>query len=89
MLEFPVGSLREQSGFVGIFDDNINEALEYFIVELSFSNEVSRPELVTIGNDVIRLDIVDDDGECMCVHHILLFNYQNKPRKQDCMCMYI
>ncbi len=34
---------------------------------LSFATEVSRPELVTIGSDVIRLDIVDDDGECSYV----------------------
>ncbi len=62
-LDFPVGRTREQSGFVPIINDNINEALEFFMARLGFASEISRPDLVTIGSDVIRLDIVDDDGE--------------------------
>ncbi len=35
------------------------------MARLGFATEFSSPDLVTIGSDVIRLDIVDDDGECM------------------------
>ncbi len=62
-LQFSVGRMREISAFVPIEDDDINEALEYFIAELTFATEVSRPDLIMIGSNVIRLDIVDNDGE--------------------------
>ncbi len=69
-LDFPVGRTRELTGRVPINNDNINEALEFFMAihSLGFATEVSRPDLVTIRSDVIHLDIVDDDGECMCVY---------------------
>ncbi len=66
ILDFPVGRTKEMTGRVPINDDNINEALEFFIVELSFADPASVPSTVSIGRNVIRLDIVDNDGECMC-----------------------
>ena len=45
-----------------IIDDDIDEALEYFRVDLSFADPASVPSTVSIGSDVIRLDIIDDDG---------------------------
>ena len=58
------GITRELTGNVPIIDDNINEALEYFRVELSFADPASVPDTVSIsGTGVIRLDIVDNDGE--------------------------
>ncbi len=62
-LDFPVGRTRELTGFVPIIDDNINEALEYFRADLSFADPASVPDTVSIGSSVIRLDIIDDDGE--------------------------
>ena len=49
-----------------IFDDMIDEALEYFVVTLSFQNFDNVPPLASIesnGGDIIRIDIVDNDGE--------------------------
>ncbi len=48
---------------VPIIDDDINEALEYFIVELSFADPASVPSTVSIGSSVMRCDIADNDGE--------------------------
>ncbi len=63
-LDFPIGRTRELTGLVPIIDDNINEALEYFRVDLSFADPASVPDTVSIsGTGVIRLDIVDNDGE--------------------------
>ncbi len=53
-------------GNVTIFDDLINEALEYFVVVLSFADPDNMPSTVSIkGTGVIRCDIVDNDGECV------------------------
>ncbi len=49
---------------VPIIDDDINEAVEYFIVELSFADPASVPSTVSIGRNVMRCDIIDNDGEC-------------------------
>ena len=72
-LDFPVGRGRELTGLIPIFDDDINEALEYFRVDLSFADPASVPDTVTIsGSGVIRLDIIDNDGELnnsnFCIH---------------------
>ena len=47
------------TGNVGIIDDTINEALEYFVVDLSFSGSV--PSTVSISRSRMRIDIVDND----------------------------
>ena len=60
---FSVGRTRSVVVDVPIVDDDINEALEYFIVELSFADPTSVPSTVTIGRNVMRCDIVDNDGE--------------------------
>ncbi len=49
-----------------IFDDLIDEALEYFVITLTFQNPDNVPPLASIesnGGDIIRIDIVDNDGE--------------------------
>ncbi len=54
------------AGDVLIFDDLIDEALEYFVVLLTFQNPDNVPPLASIesnGGDTIRIDIIDDDGE--------------------------
>ncbi len=63
-LDFPVGRTRELSAHISIIDDNINEALEFFAADLTFADPESVPDTVSIsGSSVIRLDIVDNDGE--------------------------
>ncbi len=65
MLTFSPGDGNQAlSGRVNITDDNINEALEYFYVDLRFADPASVPSTVTIleENSVIRCDIVDNDG---------------------------
>ncbi len=76
-VSFPVGRTRTMVVDVPIIDDDINEALEYFIVELSFADPASVPSTVSIGSSVMRCDIVDNDGECsyiamMCYVHIII-----------------
>ncbi len=54
------------AGDVRIVDDLIDEALEYFVVTLSFQDPDNVPPLTSIernGGDIIRIDIVDNDGE--------------------------
>ncbi len=51
------------AGDVLIFDDLIDETLEYFVVTLTFQDPVNVQPFVSIENDQIRIDIVDDDGE--------------------------
>ena len=54
------------AGDVLIFDDMIDEALEYFVVKLTFQDPDNVPPLASIesnGGDIIRIDIVDNDGE--------------------------
>ena len=54
------------AGDVLIFDDLIDEALEYFVVLLTFQNPDNVPPVASIesnGGDTIRIDIVDNDGE--------------------------
>ncbi len=49
-----------------IFDDLIDEALEYFVITLTFQDPASVPQSASIesnGGDIIRIDIVDNDGE--------------------------
>ncbi len=53
-------------GDVLIYDDLIDEALEYFLVTLTFQDPDNVPPLASIesnGGDVIRIDIIDSDGE--------------------------
>ena len=52
------------AGDVLIYDDLVDEALEYFVVTLTFQDPV--PPLASIesnGGDRIRIDIIDNDGE--------------------------
>ncbi len=54
------------AGDVLIYDDRIDEALEYFVVNLTFQDPDNVPPLASIesnGGDIIRIDIVDNDGE--------------------------
>ena len=54
------------AGNVLIYDDLIDEALEYFVVLLTFQDPDNVPPLASIesnGGDIIRIDIVDNDGE--------------------------
>ncbi len=60
-LTFSRNGRNVQTGNVGIIDDTINEALEYFIVDLSFSGSV--PSTVSLGMSRMRVDIVSNDGE--------------------------
>ncbi len=48
-----------------IFDDLIDEALEYFVVTLNFQDPDNVPPLTSIesGGDIIHIDIIDNDGE--------------------------
>ncbi len=58
------------AGDVLIYDDRIDEALEYFVVLLTFQNLDNVPPLASIesnGGDTIRIDIVDDDSELIIV----------------------
>ncbi len=62
------------AGDVRIVDDLIDEALEYFVVTLSFQDPDNVPRSASIesnGGDIIRIDIVDNDGElsisCRCI----------------------
>ncbi len=45
-----------------IFDDLIDEALEYFVITLTFQNPDDVPPLASIESGIIRIDIVDNDG---------------------------
>ncbi len=54
------------AGDIRINDDLIDEALEYFVVTLDFLDPNNVPPLTSIesnGGDIIRIDIVDNDGE--------------------------
>ncbi len=54
------------AGDVLIYDDLIDEALEYFVVTLTFHDPANVPPLASIesnGGDIIRIDIVDNNGE--------------------------
>ncbi len=54
------------SGNARIVNDLIDEALEYFVVTLTFQNPDNVPRSASIesnGGDIIRIDIVDNDGE--------------------------
>ena len=54
------------AGDVLIFDDMIDEALENFVVFLTFQNPDNVPPLASIesnGGDTIRIDIVDNHSE--------------------------
>ena len=54
------------AGDVLIYDDMIDETLEYFVVTLTFQDPDNVPPLASIesnGVDIIRIDIIDDDGE--------------------------
>ncbi len=60
------------AGNVRIYNDLIDEALEYFVVTLSFQDPDNVPPLASIesnGGDIIRIDIVDNDGE---LKHIII-----------------
>ena len=54
------------AGDVLIYDDMIDEALEYFVVNLTFQDPDNVPPSALIesnGGDIMRIDIVDNDGE--------------------------
>ncbi len=54
------------AGDVLIYNDTIDEALEYFVVTLTFQDPDNVPPLASIersGGNIIRIDIIDDDGE--------------------------
>ncbi len=60
------GGLTVLSGNVRIINDLIDEALEYFVVTLTFQDPNNVPQSASIesnGGDIIRIDIVDNDGE--------------------------
>ena len=61
-----VGGTTVLSGDVLIYNDLIDEALEYFVVALNFQDPDNVPQSASIesnGGDIIRIDIVDNDGE--------------------------
>ncbi len=65
-LNFTAGGEILLAGDVLINDDLIDEALEYFVVTLTFQDPDNVPPLISIesnGGDVIRIDIIDNDGE--------------------------
>ena len=62
-LNFMAGGEILLAGDVLIYDDLIDEALEYFVVTLTFQDTANVPPLASIESDIIRIDIVDDDGE--------------------------
>ncbi len=65
-LNFMAGGPIVLAGDVRINDDLIDEALEYFVVTLTFQDPDNVPPLASIesnGGDIIRIDIVDNDGE--------------------------
>ncbi len=51
------------AGDVLIYDDLIDEVLEYFVVNLTFQDPNNVPPLASIESDIIRIDIVDNDGK--------------------------
>ncbi len=61
------GGPIHMAGDVPIFDDMIDEALEYFVITLTFHDDPDNvPPLISIesnGGDKIRIDIIDNDGE--------------------------
>ena len=65
---------KNQSKLIGnvpIVDDLINEALEYFVVDLSWGEY--KPSIdFQINRSRIRIDIVDNDGECTKKLHIYI-----------------
>ena len=65
-LNFMAGGEVLLAGDVLIFDDMIDEVLEYFVVTLTFQDPNNVPPLTSIesnGGDIIRIDIIDNDGE--------------------------
>ncbi len=71
-LNFTAGGEILLAGNVLIFDDMIDEALEYFVVTLTFQDPANLPPLASIesnGGDIIRIDIIDNDGE---LKHIII-----------------
>ena len=65
-LNFMAGGEILLAGDVLIYDDMIDEALEYFVVRLTFQDPDNVPPLASIesnGHDIIRIDINDNDGE--------------------------
>ncbi len=52
-----------------IFDDLIDEALEYFVITLTFQDLANVPPSASIESDIIiRIDIVDNDGTFIIVY---------------------
>ncbi|XP_064387763.1 uncharacterized protein LOC135335957 isoform X2 [Halichondria panicea] len=63
-LNFMAGGEILLAGDVLIYDDLIDEALEYFVVTLTFHDPANVPPLASIesnGGDIIRIDIVDNN----------------------------
>ncbi len=62
-LNFMTGGLILLAGDVRINDDLIDEALEYFVVTLTFQDPDNVSPFTSIKSNGIRIDIVDNDGE--------------------------
>ncbi len=74
------------SGDILINDDMIDEALEYFVVTLTFQDPDNVPQSASIesdGGDIIRIDIVDNDGELK--HIIIVYIMQFSKCCQNCI----
>lgn len=56
-------------GRVLIFDDLIDEALEFFVVDLSIASEASVTSLVSLGTNRIHCYIIDNDGKYFTIIH--------------------
>ncbi|XP_064388167.1 uncharacterized protein LOC135336335 [Halichondria panicea] len=77
-LTFMAGGEIILAGNVLIFDDMIDEALEYFVVTLTFLDPDNVPPLASIerdGGDIIRIDIIDDDGELTIITYYIFIGF--------------
>ncbi len=73
-LDFMAGGEILLAGDVLIYDDLIDEALEYFVVTLNFQDPDNVPQSASIesnGGNVIRIDIIDNDGELKVKAYIM------------------
>ena len=70
-----------------IFDDLIDEALEYFVFLLTFQDPDNVPPLALIesnGGDTIRIDIIDNDGELKHIMRVVSLE-----QKESCPYRYL
>ena len=74
-MNFTAGGAILLAGDVLIHDDLIDEALEYFVVTLTFQDSDNVPPLTSIesnAHDIIRIDIIDNDGELKHNNYIVV-----------------